>query len=191
MAVTVVSYSGPAIEPGIEKAVHIIFIPPEVQADPGPNELPTQQELDEAAITVPDAKQTDVIVFKGKPWHMVNHKLEKHPGVHDVHLGTVLELIVERQKAVWWSEHAFKVKSIVLHKAGTDAPDPAAPPPPPPPLKPFPEPLTMMEDDAGGLAPSQIHVARSLPPVGAAKRHEYKVTFERNERTIDPNMRCT
>ena len=189
MAVSVGSYSGPVIEPGIEKAVHIIFIPPEVEADPGPNVFPTEQQLAEAALTVPDAKQTDVIVFKGKPWHMVNRKLEKHPHVHDAHPGTVLELIVDRQKAVWWSEHKFKVKRIVLHKAG--APDPAAPPPPPPPSQPFPEPATVEEDDAGGLAPNRIHVARSIPPRWEAKRHEYKVAFERDGRTIDPNMRCT
>ena len=186
MPVNVVSYSGPVIAPGIEKAVHIIFIPPEVEADPGPNVLPTQQELDAAALTVPDAKETDVIVFKGKPWHMVNRKLEKHPEVHAAHQGTVLELVVERQKAVWWSEHAFTIKNIVLHKAGST--EPAAPPPP---SKPFPEPETGEEDDAGGLAPNRIHVARSIPPRWEAKSHEYKVTFERNDRTVDPNMRCT
>jgi len=43
--------------------------------------------------------------------------------------------------------------------------------------------------DVDGLA-AQIHVARSNTPVREAKNFEYKITFTRSGRTIDPNMRC-
>src|SRR6185295_13176975 len=105
MAMTVVDMSrGPVLEPGVEKGVHIIFHPAEVEADPGPGFVPTPEELKGAAFAIGDAKPTDVIVYRGKPWHMVNHELLKHPEVHTSHPETVLELRVEQQKAVWWSE---------------------------------------------------------------------------------------
>jgi hypothetical protein len=178
---------GPRLEEGVDQGVHIIFIPPAVEADPGPNVLPSQAELDAAALSIPHAKATDVIVFKGKPWHMVNRRLEKHPEVHTRHPETVLKVLVERQKAVWWSEHEFKISRIELHEhaaAASGASDTVAPPD-----KPFPEPATMRESDVDGLA-AQIHVARSKPPVREAKTFEYKITFTRGGRTVDPNMRC-
>jgi hypothetical protein len=184
----IVEYSrGPVLEPGVDQGVHIIFIPPDVEVDPGPNVLPSQAELDAAAISVPSAKATDVIVFKGRPWHLVRGRLEKHPEVHGTHPETVLKVAVEHQKVVWWSEHDFRVTRIELHDHATAASSASVTTAPPP--KPFAEPETRREGDVEGLA-AQIHVARSTPPIRDAKTFEYKITFTRNGRTIDPNMRC-
>jgi hypothetical protein len=187
MEATVEYSRGPVLEEGVDRGVHIIFIPPDVEADPGPNVFPSQAELDAAAISVPNAKATDVIVFKGKPWHMVNRRLEKHPQVHTRHPETVLELLVERQKAVWWSEHEFTISRIELHDHAAAAS--ARSYTTDPPARPFPEPATKRESDVGGLA-AEIHVARSMPPARDARSFEYKVTLTRNGRTIYPNMRC-
>jgi hypothetical protein len=169
---------GPKLEPGVDKGVHIIFVPPEVAADPGPDVPPSQKQLDLVAISVPNAKETDVIVFAGKPWHLVNHKLEKHPEVHTKYRQTVLELHVEREKAVWWSEDYFEITDIGPHH------DTAVAVP-----EPFPLPTTTSEKDIDGRA-KPIHVARSKEPDAKARGHEYKITFEWNRRKIDPNMRC-
>ena len=194
MGVTVVGMSrGPVIQPGVEKGVHVIFYPAEVEVDPGPHVLPTTAELADAARAIGDAEVTDVIVFKGKPWHMVDHQLLKHPEVHTTNPETVLQLRVEAEKGVWWSEHDFTITRIELrdHRPA----EAGAPPPPPPapdatiPSKPFQEPETRIES-SGDLA-AELHVARSTVPIGQSKEHEYKITFTRNGRTIDPNMRCT
>jgi hypothetical protein len=187
MAMTVVESSrGPVLEPGVEKGVHIIFYPAEVEADPGPEIVPTHEELRGAAYAIGDAKPTDVIVYKGKPWHMVNHELLKHPEVHTSHPETVLELLVEREKAVWWSEHDFTITRIELHPHA--APASASQSHIAPPSKPFPEPATRIEGSADLAV--ELHVARSTVPIRESKTHEYKITFTRNKRKIDPNMRC-
>jgi hypothetical protein len=125
---------------------------------------------------------------------MVGGQLLKHPEVHVNHGETVLKLIVEHQKAVWWSEHHFTISRIELHHDTVGA---AGAPPPPsssapdaiaPPAKPFPEPETRIESSANLAA--ELHVARSTVPVRLSRTHEYKITFTRNGRTIDPNMRC-
>jgi hypothetical protein len=196
MAMTVVDLSrGPALEPDVEKGVHIIFHPAEVETDPGPHVLPSPQELKQAAFAIGNAKPTDVIVFRGKPWHMIDHELLKHPEVHVAHPETVLELHVGREKAVWWSEHDFTITRIELHAdaaeaaaAPTAAPPPAASDATAPPSKPFPEPETRIESSADLAA--ELHVARSTVPIPESKTYEYKITFTRNQRRIDPNMRC-
>lgn len=181
---------GPVLEAGVDQGVHIIFIPPEVAADPGPSMPTSPEELEGVALSLPDAKATDVIVYRGKPWHKVGRTLEKHPEVHASHRETVLEVRVERQKAVWWSEHQFKITRIELHGHATEAAPGASSVVKAPP-RPFPEPETRVEDDINSLAPQRIHVARSTVPVREARTHEYKITFTRGGRTIDPNMRCT
>ena len=196
MGMTVVNLSrGPVLQPGVEQGVHIIFHPAEVEVDPGPDVLPTEGELEAAAAAIGNAEPTDVIVYRGKPWHMVGHKLLKHPEVHVNHDETVLKLRVEKQKAVWWSEHDFTITRIELHH-DTKHPAPAppaaqassAPVAAAPPAKPFPEPETRIEGSADLTA--ELHVARSTVPVRLSKTHEYKITFTRNQRKIDPNMRC-
>jgi hypothetical protein len=168
---------GPVLEPGVDKGVHIIFHPPDGKVDPDSYVPPTQAERDAVAKAHPDATPTDVIVYKGKPWHRVNDTLEKHPEVHVKYPQTILTLVVERQKGVWWSEQHFDITSIGPHDAAVAAPVP------------FPTPPTRLESDVDSLAP-QIHVARSAAPVPEAKQHEYKITFRGNGRTIDPNMKC-
>ena len=191
MGVNVVNVSrGPALEPGVEKGVHIIFIPPEVEADPGPRGLPNQGDLEAVAMAVPNAAVTDVIVYRGKPWHKVGRTLEKHPQVHTTHPETVLELRVEQQKAVWWSEHEFKIVGIELDQHAVAAAAPGVDNVAAPPSRPFPVPETRVEDDIDSVTPQRLHVARSTVPVREAKTHEYKITFTRTGHTIDPNMRC-
>ena len=107
----------------------------------------------------------------------MNDTLEKHPDVHVKYPHTILTLVVERQKGVWWSEQHFDITSIGPHDAAVAA------------AVPFPTPPTRLESDVDSVA-AQIHVARSAAPVPAAKKPEYKITFRRNGRTIDPNMKC-
>jgi hypothetical protein len=163
-----------------EQGVHIIFFPPEVEPDPGPDVLPSQEELDAVADAIGNVAVTDVIVFRGKPWHMVNRCLRKHPEVHTEFQQTVLKLLIERgEKAVWWSEHSFEITRIDVHDHA-DGSSVAAPPP-------FPVPPTNTEEDASHMP---IHVARSIVPIDGARNHEYKIAFTRSKQVIDPNMKC-
>ena len=180
MPVGVMNFStGPKLERH-EQGVHIIFVPPDVQPDPGPGVVPNPQELDDVSAAVGDVAVTDVIVFRGKPWHKVQGRLREHPDVHTKFQQTVLKLLIERgETAVWWSEHHFEITEIKAHSHGhsesTAIPDP------------FPKPPTRLDKDLSGMP---IHVARSDVPVDGAKNHEYKVSFKRSGQTIDPNMRC-
>ena len=179
MAATVKELStGPSLVK-VEQGVHIIFRPPEVERDPGPDVLPSPEELDALAAAIgEDAAVTDVVVYKGKPWHMVHGRPRKHPEVHRDFPQTVLKLVIERgEKAVWWSEDHFEITRLEAH-GDTDS---AAIPPP------FPVPPTREEQDG---AHRPIHVARSMVPVEGARNHEYKITFKRSGQTIDPNMKC-
>jgi hypothetical protein len=168
--------TGPALAKQ-EQGVHIIFVPPEVQPDPGPDVYPSQEELDAVSSAIGDVAVTDVIVFAGKPWHKVQGRLRKHPDVHTEFQQTVLKLLIERgETAVWWSEHDFTITEIKAHDhaVGGSAP-------------PFPVPATADDYDASGM---RIRVAKSSVPPEAARNHEYKVTFTRSQQTIDPNMKC-
>jgi len=187
MAMSVDYSRGPVLEEGVDQGVHIIFLPPEVEADPGPTVLPSQAELDAAALSVPNARPTDIVVFRGKPWHKVHGRLEKHPEVHVRFPETILELRVQEQKAVWWSEHDFRITRIEPHTPAAAAKSASYKEAPP--EKPFPEPPTNLESDVDGLA-ARIHVARSQTPIPEARSFEYKINFTRSGRTVDPNMRC-
>jgi hypothetical protein len=172
---------GPELEPGIDKGVHIIFYPPE-----GPGPMPTNDEFAVIERTLALAEkesgpilETDVIVIRELPYHRVNGKLKKHPEVHHEHPHTVLDLKVELERGVWWSEERFTIKEIKPH--GPHHPAIA-------PQKPFPEPHTETRPDVTGR---EIHVARSATAAKEAKKAEYKLTFKRNGRLIDPNMRCS
>jgi len=66
MTTAVTLSSGPVLRPGIDKAVHIIFVPPEVEA---PSEATEDERLSVAAAVGP-VQVTDVIVFRGRPWHV-------------------------------------------------------------------------------------------------------------------------
>ena len=168
--------SGPVLRPGIEKSVHIIFVPPEVEA---PSDA-TTDELVSVPAAIGPVQLTDVIVFRGRPWHVVNGRLEKHPEVHETVRETVLDISIDRrEQVVWWSEHPFTITEIGSHHAG------AAPAP-----DPFARPLTGPERPAGEPA-ADIHVARSSAADSSARGHEYKITLKRGDRVIDPNMRCS
>jgi hypothetical protein len=169
---------GPTLEPGVDQGVHIIFVPPEVAGDPGTDVPPSQKQLDVVGDAVASAKETDVIVFAGRPWHLVNHKLEKHPEVHIKYPDSVLKVRVSVERAVWWSEEDFRITDIGPHH-----PAAAAGPPP------FPLPTTTPETDIAKRA-EPIYVARSKEPDPKAQDHEYKITFVWNKRKIDPNMKC-
>lgn len=169
--------TGPALAKQ-EQGVHIIFVPPEVQPDPGPDVYPSEEELDAVSAAIGDVAVTDVIVFAGKPWHKVQGRLRKHPEVHTEFQQTVLKLLIERREtAVWWSEHRFEITEIALHDhaAGGSAPTE------------LPRPSTADDYDASG---TPIHVAKSSVPPEESRNHEYKVTFTRDNHKIDPNMKC-
>jgi len=181
MAQTLTLSRGPNLTPGIDKGVHIIFYPPE-----GPGPEPSPEDLDAAASAINLAASasgqhvapTDVVVIRDRPYHMVGGELKKHPEVHHDHPETMLDLKVEIQQGVWWSEEAFTIERIQPH--GT--------PPPNAPSTPFPKPEAAPGPDAAGR---DIHVARSRTPDKAARGAEYKLTFNRSNRPIDPNMRCS
>jgi hypothetical protein len=174
MTMAVTLSTGPVLRPGIEKAVHIIFVPPDVEA---PSDA-TEEERVSVATTVGPVQETDVIVFRGRPWHVVKGRLEKHPDVHTLSPATILDISVDRrEQVVWWSEQPFKITGITGHHSVDDP-------------TPFANPLTGPERPAGGPA-EDIHVARSSAPSVLSKGHEYKISFQRGDRVIDPNMRCS
>jgi hypothetical protein len=178
-----------------EQGVHIIFVPPEVALDPGPDAKPSQHDLDRIAAALPNAVATDVIVFAGRPWHKVKDHLRKHPEVHKDFKQTVLKLLIERgETAVWWSEQEFAIHDIKLetHEHGSGAT--AHPPGTTLPSSPFQNlPKTEHVKDIDNN-PDRIYVARSEVPSEAAEGLEYKITIRRitinGDSLIDPNMKC-
>ncbi len=127
---------------------------------------------------------TDVVVFNGRPWHMVCGIPKHHPEVHVTSPETVLRLSRKAgERASWWSERPFTIDTIALahghgHEHG------GAPPP-----YPFAERSlrTAQTLDRHGRA---IFIARSVVPVEGAVGHTYKVTFTIGGQAIDPDMFC-
>jgi len=161
----------------VEKGVHIIFVHPDAEVA-GPD--PTPQERAEAAAAVGNVLKTDVIVFRGRPWHKIGTELFPHPEVHDIDAATVLDLRVGRDKAVWWSESRFDIERI---EPDTHNGESAGP-------QPFDVPVTTEEMSIDATS-TPIFVARSGLPISGAKNHHYKISFRRNGVLIDPNMRCS
>jgi hypothetical protein len=158
----------------VEKGVHIIFVGPDVQS-PGPPATGT--ELLEIAAAVGTVQKTDVIVFRGLPYHKVGDVVFDHAAAHAADPETILELRVGRDKAVWWSEGSFAIETISPHGL-TAGPQP------------FPVPEARPEPSIDDT-PMAVFVARSTVPNSAAKSHEYKISFTHNGVLIDPNMKCT
>lgn len=160
-----------------ERGVHIIFVPDDAvpcqsHADPTPD------ELKQVASHIGPTQETDVIVFGGRPWHFAGNALRKHPGVHHTFPNTVLKLRRStRDRAVWWSEKPFTITAIEQEdpKDANRARYPFSQPP-----------ETRPQSTFGGT----IFVARSTVPVDAAYGQEYKISFQMEGRTIDPNMDC-
>jgi hypothetical protein len=161
----------------VEKGVHIIFVQQDAEVA-GPD--PTPEERAEAAVAVGTVQKTDVIVFRGRPWHKIGNELFPHPDVHDIDAATILDLRVGRDKAVWWSEKRFDIERIEpdTHHGGAAGPQP------------FDVPATT-EEMSTDATPTPIFVARSGMPITGAKNHHYKISFRRNGVLIDPNMRCS
>lgn len=181
MPVAVALSRGPQIDAETEVGVHVIFYPPHLPPDPDPNIPVSASDLEVVSANVGTVARTDVVIFRGKPWHQVDGVLRKHPEVHHEFPDTVLPVRVGVEKAVWWSEEPFAITDISEHSHATGA----SPAP-----KPFTKPPTRTEVDIDGRAEA-VYVARSRVPVVAARGHEYKISVTRGGVTIDPNMRCT
>lgn len=174
---------GPALGPG-EKGVHIIYVPVDVIVREmnldglggGPVGAVT---LAQVAKHIGKPAMTDVIVFAGKPWHFAGGALREHPKVHEDYPETVLKLFRKRkEKAVWWSEHAFEIFKIVPHPPKRDG---AAD-------YPFSDKPTTVTEVASDH--KTIFIARSTIPIQDADDQEYKIAFHMEGENIDPNMYC-
>ena len=164
--------SGPPLDKERERGVHIIF----VARDRSIQQAPSRNELDIVAKNVGQANKTDVVVFAGKPWHLVNGKLRKHPEVHHDFPDTVLHLRTGIDSAVWWSETAFQITGIVQETPNALTAG-----------YPFSEKPLAKQDMVDG---EKLWVARSTVPVPTAFGQEYKITFDMAGEAIDPNMDC-
>jgi hypothetical protein len=186
--------TGPRLSPpdsGVtDRGVHIIFVSPDVSVGEldGNHIAPAGQELLRAHIG--DPAPTDVIVYARRPWHFARCKLQPHPEVHRLAPESFLDLHRAGpsgpERAVWWSEHDFTITTIEDekdHRAREEgrSTTPAVDADP----YPFKEkPITKQEE---ALDQRQIFVARSTVPIAAG---HYKITFEIEGQSIDPNMRC-
>jgi hypothetical protein len=171
---TVTLSAGPVLA-AEERGVHIIFVPDNAVPCGSPGN-PTENELKEVAKFIGFPAPTDIIVFGGKPYHFADGKLKKHPDVHATNPETVLRLDRRtHDRAVWWSETRFTITRIEQEQPPNDrfAPSPFAA-----------APVTSETDTIG------LYVARSPLPTNNAYGQEYKITFEMEGRTIDPNMEC-
>jgi hypothetical protein len=160
-----------------ERGVHIIFVPDDLVSCGSPGN-PTDDELKQVAQHIGYPAPTDVIVFGGRPWHFAQGLLKKHPEVHTSNPETVLKLDRRtHDRAVWWSENQFTITRIEQeHPQNVKlAPSPFAE-----------SPVTRSQSDTTGL----LWVARSPLPMNNAYGQEYKITFEMEGKTIDPNMDC-
>jgi hypothetical protein len=179
MALPIELSRGPQVDTEVEKGVHILFYPTDLPPDPDPNIPVSPSDLAVVSANIGTVQRTDVVIFRGKPWHQVNGELKKHPEVHLDFPDTILSVRAGVEKAVWWSEQPFSITDIVDHAAGTaTAPSP------------FTKPPTRTEIDIDGRA-TPIYVARSRVPLVAARDHEFKIWLTRNGISIDPNMKCT
>jgi hypothetical protein len=161
-----------------ERGVHIIFVPDGAVSCGSPGN-PTDDELTKVAELVGFPAPTDIIVFCGQSYHFAGEKLKKHPGVHGTNPETVLKLDRRtHDRAVWWSETQFTITGIAQEHPQNSrlAPSPFAG-----------SPVTTREPDS---TTGPLWVARSPLPTNNAYGQEYKITFQMEGRTIDPNMEC-
>ena len=121
------------------------------QRRPGPDGLPTAEQLAEASNYIGSPEQTDVIVFAGRPWHFAGDKLQKHPEVHDLFPDTTILTLSDGEKAVWWSELEFAITSIDQELHPHHSLTAPAPPPGPAPYPFTFKPMTRTEDEPGAL----------------------------------------
>jgi hypothetical protein len=109
--------SGPAFELKV-KPVQIVFIEEaiEIGSDGEPTAIGVAAVHDH--IGGPDALgRTDVVVFNGQPWHMVDGTPKSHPKVHIDFPDTILNLSVTGgERACWWSQQDFTIDSIALSR---------------------------------------------------------------------------
>ena len=166
--------SGPKLDKGIDKGVHIIRLVADTGGAAGG---PPPGGGPHAAKNIV-ASPTDILVFDHQPWHFVNDQVVSHDTAHHDYPETILRVRAEKERAVWWSEERFQISAI----------DESHLDPHPNGKKPFPPPATVDATDAQGRT---IYVARSAPPQGDSKNHFYKISFAMGTDDIDPDMEIT
>jgi hypothetical protein len=188
---------GPAPKEG-EKSVHIIFVPEQEvlnelhQTSLGNGPMPAAT-LAQVVKHIGHPAPTDIVVFAKRPWHFAGRpgqpkELHAHPQVHRDFPETVL-VLGKNEQAVWWSEKAFTVTGVVpsgdqshSHPGFEEATNT-------PPQWPFngPDPLITRVEPHNN---NDLFVARSGVPKADAAKHMYKVSFEIENRSIDPDVYC-
>jgi len=162
-----------------ELGVHLIYVPESCARD-----------LSEIMGCVGNPDPTDVVVWRGHPYHcagLSGHKKEprSHPQVHVDFPQTVLVVTAAKnQSVVWWSETEFCDVTIgpshdpnrFFPEAKTDRPD-----------DPFPTPIRVTTEICNGRT---LYVIRSGVPIPDAVGHMYKIEFSMENQTIDPDMYC-
>jgi hypothetical protein len=173
----------------IDQGVHIIFVPTDVAGGlDGERITPAGQAALRPYIGNPAI--TDVIVYACRPWHFAGNELQPHPEVHTRFPRTILEVHRDGpagpERAVWWSEHDFRI-TIIEDEAVHESREASKTTTPAVDAYPYPfeqKPMTRPEE---ALDHRQIFVARSTVPVTAGR---YKISFEIEGQSIDPNMHC-
>jgi hypothetical protein len=183
--------AGPAAQANV-KRVHITLIDATAALDKIRGEL-VQAEADDRPAP------TDIFVVGRQPFHYVDEPRElggqflAHPQVHLDFTQTILQLTVERESALWWSETEFHIDERIAladdHPHADLNPPGADPPATPAAVYPFPEPVTSeaIKDDNGHVLFWQ---ARSTEPKASARGHYYKISFIIGGQTVDPDMFC-
>jgi hypothetical protein len=167
-----------------DKGVHIIRLSAEAEYAEAIGKSPSEEQLlSEAAKHVGAPSKTDIVVYDHKPFHVVNGELRPHPQVHDEDKDTILNLSFKDQdKAVWWSEQAFRITRI---NRSPDRKVVAGSPEYPFNLAPPYDAQT--ERDEHGRA---IFVVRATPIVKTSIGQMYKISFFMEKEDIDPDMFC-
>ena len=167
-----------------EKGVHIIKLVPDAALAAAMPKTPTDAQLTEASLHVGKPAKTDIIVFDHQPWHVVNGQLKAHPRVHVDYPETILKISFgAKERAVWWSEQPFTIKSVKRSTppAVHGSPDHPFDGPPPP---------YVASSEAALAGNATIWVVRAKPIVNEAVGQRYKITFVMDE-DIDPDMEGT
>lgn len=182
-----------------EKTVHIIFVQEEVilnelhQTSLGNGPIPAAT-LSQVAKHIGQPAPTDIIVFAKRPWHFAGRaghskELRAHPQVHRDFPETVL-VLGKNEQAVYWSERNFQVTDVQpsddpSHRNDSfPEADSAAP------RYPFEGQNPMVTQPPSQDDARQFFTARSGKPKPEAAGHMYKITFDIENQSIDPDVYC-
>jgi hypothetical protein len=182
VTVTLSPGGGPALDPRTELGVHIIKLPSRAAVAATLGCDPSHPDVLAAAakLTGP-ARKADIIVFDGKPWHMVNAVLLPHPQAHLIDKETVLKVsFAAQQRVTWWSREHFTIEDIERSSHHPAVAGSAA--------RPFdgPDPPYDAAPLQGGVL-GTVWLVQARPIVKAAIGQQYKITFRMGE-LIDPDM---